>query len=422
MRSSASGKDLLHELGLNRAASPAGTVFYPGTYRLVSPAETVARVSELMPVMGITRIANVTGLDRIGVPVVMVCRPNARSLAVSQGKGLDLDSARASGLMESVETYHAEHITLPLKLCSYEELRYTSTVVDVADLPRPAGGLFDPHRPLLWIEGYDLLQAEAVWVPYEAVHSNYTLSQLPGMGSFISSTNGLASGNHLLEAISHGLCEVVERDAGCLWALRPDAVRQSTRVSLDSVDDPACCSVLARLREAGVAADVWEITSDIALPAFRCTIREVREDRLHPIYPASGSGCHPARHVALLRALTEAIQSRLTAIAGSRDDLFRSRYEEFYDPDLFGERHEAAGDDPRRRYPGASWQGETLDELVGWELEQLERAGVLRVIVIDLTKDEMRLPVARVVVPGLEFSHGGRPVSLGRRARRAMER
>ena len=29
--------------------------------------------SPLMPVMGMTRIANVTGLDIIGVPVVMVC-------------------------------------------------------------------------------------------------------------------------------------------------------------------------------------------------------------------------------------------------------------------------------------------------------------------------------------------------------------
>lgn len=60
--------------------------------------------------MGITRVADVTGLDRIGIPVVMVCRPNARSLAVSQGKGIDIEAATVSGLMESVELYHAEHI------------------------------------------------------------------------------------------------------------------------------------------------------------------------------------------------------------------------------------------------------------------------------------------------------------------------
>ena len=83
-----------------------------GTHRQRPPAETVARVRQLMPVMGITRVANVTGLDFVGVPVVMVTRPNSRSLAVSQGKGLDLDTAKASGLdgvrrVISCGTHHA---------------------------------------------------------------------------------------------------------------------------------------------------------------------------------------------------------------------------------------------------------------------------------------------------------------------------
>ncbi len=46
-----------------------------GTHRTVSPTETLARAGRFMPDLGITRIANVTGLDRIGIPVVMVCRP-----------------------------------------------------------------------------------------------------------------------------------------------------------------------------------------------------------------------------------------------------------------------------------------------------------------------------------------------------------
>jgi YcaO-like protein with predicted kinase domain len=92
--------------------------FRAGTHRTVPPEETLRRGWRLAPIMGITRIANVTGLDTVGVPVVMVCRPNARSLAVSQGKGLDLPAAKASGLMESIEVYHAETITLPLRLGS----------------------------------------------------------------------------------------------------------------------------------------------------------------------------------------------------------------------------------------------------------------------------------------------------------------
>ena len=106
--------------------------FRHGTHRLISPDATVEWVRPHMAAMGITRIANVTGLDRIGVPVVMVCRPNSRSLAVSQGKGLDLAAAKASGLMESVETYHAERIGHPRRYASMDELSRTERVVDAA--------------------------------------------------------------------------------------------------------------------------------------------------------------------------------------------------------------------------------------------------------------------------------------------------
>ena len=101
------------------------------------PRRRLKRIGPLTSQMGITRVANITGLDRIGVPVVMVCRPNSRSIAVSQGKGLDLAAAKASGLMEAVETFHAETITSSLKLGTYRELGRTHPLVDVAALPRP---------------------------------------------------------------------------------------------------------------------------------------------------------------------------------------------------------------------------------------------------------------------------------------------
>src|SRR2546425_9776725 len=78
--------------------------------RTVTPADTIARVAPFLRAAGITRIANVTGMDTIGIPTVMVTRPNARSLSVSQGKGVDLQAAKASGIMESIEQWHAERI------------------------------------------------------------------------------------------------------------------------------------------------------------------------------------------------------------------------------------------------------------------------------------------------------------------------
>ena len=128
--------------GLAVPADPAAKGFTGSTHRLVSPEETLSRVGPYLPVMGITRVANVTGLDSVGIPVVMVTRPNSRSVSVSQGKGVDLAAAKASGVMESIESYHAESIDLPLKLGSHEDLRYKNAIVDVERLPR----LLDRHH------------------------------------------------------------------------------------------------------------------------------------------------------------------------------------------------------------------------------------------------------------------------------------
>lgn len=102
-----------------KADNTAVKVYQHGTHRSAAPTKTIARLLPYLSDMGITRIANVTGLDRIGIPVVMVTRPNSRSVSVSQGKGLDLDAAKASALMEAVEVWHAEQVDLPMIYGSY---------------------------------------------------------------------------------------------------------------------------------------------------------------------------------------------------------------------------------------------------------------------------------------------------------------
>jgi YcaO-like protein with predicted kinase domain len=384
---------------IDLTSGPAKT-FRDGTHRLVSPEQTVERVRPHLAAMGITRVANVTGLDYLGIPVVMVCRPNSRSLSVAQGKGLDLAAARASGLLESIETYHAEHIRRPLKLGSFSELRADHRLVDPAELPSMQGSAYHSHYPLLWIEGYDLIGEAPTWVPYELVHVNYSVPFPAGSGCFPATSNGLASGNHLLEAISHAICEVVERDATTLGFFAAAKAKERSRVDLDSVDDPDCRGVLDTYQRAGFAVGVWEVTSDVGIAAFVCAIVERNADGVvRPFSAAEGRGCHPTRRVALLRALTEAAQSRLTAIAGSRDDLSRSDYQGVQR----GGDALAAGDGQLRRFADApNWEGETFVDDVRWQLERLRAIGIQQVVAVDLTREEFGIPVVRVVIPGLE--------------------
>ena len=390
-------------VGESVAANGTPKVLRQGTHRSESLDYTLKRAMRLAPVMGITRIANVTGLDTVGIPVVMVCRPNSRSVAVSQGKGIDLASARASGVMEAVELYHAETITLPLRLATYEELRYQHSMVEVHELPRRSTSRFHPNLRILWCEGRELLSGAHVLVPYELVHTNYTTPLPDGHGCFLASSNGLASGNELIEAISHAICEVVERDATTLWKLRKEE-KQNDRLDLDSVDAPICQEILRKLERAGLSVAVWDITSDIRIATFACSIVPRDDNALWHRAVASGFGCHPAREIALIRALTEAAQTRLTLISGLRDDFRRDTYEELLDPEVIGAaRHRHLASTAVRRFDDVPTQdGATFEEDVAWELKCIRKARGRQVVVVDLTKPEFALPVVRVIVPGLE--------------------
>jgi ribosomal protein S12 methylthiotransferase accessory factor len=238
--------------------------------------------------------------------------------------------------MEAIELYHAEHIELPLRLACYEEIRHRQAVVDPARLPSVAGSRFHPHLPLLWIEACDLFSERAVWIPYEVVSMNYTLPMPPGSGCFASSSNGLASGNHLLEALSHAICEVVERDAVTTWGCLGAQARRRTRLDLSTVDDTASLRAIGCFEQARVTCVVWDATGDVGLACFVCLIVDRESSPFRAVVAAGGMGCHPDRDVALLRALTEAAQSRLTVIAGSRDDQHRGRYRRSTDSESLG--------------------------------------------------------------------------------------
>ncbi|MDH3660615.1 MAG: YcaO-like family protein [Alphaproteobacteria bacterium] len=396
--------------------------YHRGTHRTVAPETTLARVEPLMGEMGITRIANVTGLDDIGVPVVMVCRPNSRSISVSQGKGADLAAAKASGLMEAVETYHAERITLPLKLASANELRADHALIDVDRLPRAVDSRYHADLPILWIEGLDLVDDQPLWLPYELVHTNYTLPEPTGSGCFPANTNGLASGNHVLEATAHGIYEVIERDALTLWRLQ-DATRVKRSLDRNSIDDPACLALLDKFEKAGLDVMVWDVTSDVGVACFQCLLIGRDEDDTEPEF---GAGCHPAREVALLRALTEAAQARTTYIAGSRDDFSPGIYSTAARSLRRSACRELMARPCRSLAFGSipSFNADSLAEDIAWTLERLKKVGIDQVVAVDLTQPRFEIPVVRVVVPGLEgvFKDEQSDYVAGQRAKTAMER
>lgn len=398
----------------------AKKTWYRGTHRAAAPSETLERFCRHARALGITRLADVTGLDYLGIPVFMAVRPNARSLSVAQGKGLDAAAARASAFMEAAELDHAERIACRPVVASYAKLKKRAEVVDPFRLPRLRGTTFDAGKRIAWLDGVALDGNARIFVPLELVDADFTVGRRALSGAFLRSTNGLASGNHFLEAVCAGLAEAIERDATFLWGLRGEAEQAGRRLDLQSIDDPDCRALINRLVDSGMAVAAWDTTTDIGVASFMCRIGEAPGNTRSRLGTFFGYGCHLARGIALLRAVTEAVQSRLTAIVGARDDL---RSDDYTVPDtedtliaLALDAREAAGarrcfqEVPTRE--SRDFEKDLRDLLAG-----LRRAGLDQAIVVDLTRPKLGVPVVRVIVPGLEVATTQDHCAPGPRAR-----
>lgn len=393
-----------------------------GTHRTRTPEETLASNRTFMPRMGITRLANVTGLDRIGLPVCVAVRPNSRSLATSQGKGETLAAAMVSALMESIELWHAEHLDLPVRYASHLELAETSSVMEMTEAPVRADARYDSRRAIQWVEGYDLIGQCCRWLPLELVSMN--LVRQPGQSAiFLESSNGLSSGNHVAEAAVHALAEVIERDAMSLWELYSPVLRKARQVDLATVRDPALVRIIDELHAKGIVIGVWDVTTDLGVPTYSCVILE-DPDSAHwrPIPAYFGNGTHLSPVIALSRAIHEAIQSRLTAISGSRDDMFHADFVRAGNRDDLGRMI----DHLRSPAPKLAFReqelpiGDSVEEDLITLLDRLKAAGANSVMLVDLTRSDIGIPVVKVVVPALEpyFTALYQP---GARARRLAE-
>lgn len=370
------------------AGDDAAKACWSGTHRALSPEQTLQWIEPLFPVVGITRLADVTWLDEIGIPVYQAVRPDSWTLSVSQGKGLTPDLAKVSAAMESIESWHAERV------------RPGDTVATVADMESECGyrvgdlSLEPRHhlRPglqLRWTRARRLDGGADEFLPSDYLCLDGRVRPVWTPPLFILSSNGLASGNTFDEAALHGLYEVIERDA----LSRAETVDPHF-LDLTHVDG-AAAGVLEQLTAAGIDVRVEVLPSPTGLACFRATIWS----EMFPVLFA-GAGTHLDRDVALCRALTEAAQSRATEIAASRDDRTSGSY-----------RRARTGRTPKPAPPprDAVVEYDAITNVRNQTLAQDVRDAVAAVVAVtgrsplvaDHTVDEIGIPVVRVVSPGL---------------------
>lgn len=393
--------------------------FSAGTHRAVSPEQTFATIRPYLARAGVTRIADVTRLDHVGVPTTLAIRPNALTMACSSGKGVTIDQANVSGAMEAFELYAAETAELPAIRASYRDLAASHDAPAVANLPLSENNLFSLDWPFHWCFGWDLITQAEVPVPYATVGMSRSEAHALNLGAFQASSNGLGAGNSFLEAIASALYETIERDA--MACRHHAAVYNGQALPLfreaELRSRPLVAQVLDKCDRADVRVVVYDSTNDIGVPTF-VAIAYDRTD--HGVGLMRGSGTHLDPEIAVLRAITEALQARLNFIAGSRDDIFRSafaRARSNWRP-MMNKLERAFQEDTPAGRLGPSCANETFEQDVTTLLNHIRAIGLPHVVVFDLTPEDFPIHVVRVIVPGLEgyMHHGYRP---GPRARAA---
>ncbi|MEA3487929.1 MAG: YcaO-related McrA-glycine thioamidation protein [Euryarchaeota archaeon] len=369
-----------------------------GTHRVVPPAATLARVESKMPVAGVEKVTDITGLDRIGIPVFTCIRPSAEGGAVSlyNGKGTTAEEARVSALMEAIERYSAEVKDRELIEDSYVQLSKHENALNPNELILPGYVKNIDEISIPWVAGYDLIQEEEIYVPASAVFHPLP-SRYDRVRLFRTNTSGLASGNELEEAIFHGLAELVERDAWSLVELTRNT-GAVVRIREERVRD-----LMAKFADADVSVLIRDITSDVGIPTFAAVSDDLRLK--DPTLLTTGMGTHTDARVAILRALTEVAQSRLTQIYSAKQN-----------PAIKDMRRIMGYEWMRKKNKHWFTNSESIEfenvesrnsvdflDDINYTIERIRDVGLERVVVVDLTCEEIGVPVVRVIVPGLEM-------------------
>ncbi len=368
------------------------------------PEATLEAIAPALRSCGVTRAASITHLDNLGIPVWISVRPGARTVQISCGKGVTDPASKVSALMEACELHLAEN-PRPERLwrggmAQLEKAEPDARILPPTELADPLERYFSPDFACEWTAGVDLATGERIFAPSSMVY----FMRRPSF--FDTSSNGLASGNTRAEAELHALYEVIERDAMCAMRVggRLKFRERGRVIDPGSVAFPLARLIIDRCVEQGNRVVLLALPAPVPVTACWALLLSEKSISTRTLVNP-GFGAHADPNVALTRALTEAAQSRVGKIQGSRDDVLpmvglprQSRPYRVLNnlkSDTDWAEIEA---EPRLKLPPAP--ADAAAALV----RELTRRGKGPVYRFDLSCPEKRLPCVKIVAPRLAFS------------------
>jgi ribosomal protein S12 methylthiotransferase accessory factor len=404
-----------------------------GTSRIQPVEETLKKVNPLVKQIGITRVADITDMDRLRIPNYSAVLPGTEDyIWVYSGKGPTKNHAKASVIMESIERFSSLPANYEGKILTgkYKELSKSYDVLKYDEVIEPLSFQLTDEMNMDYCIGYDLISQKDILIPSSLAIFRYNPNP-PSINPYsFFHTNGLASGNVMEEAICHALCEVIERDAVSIAEFSSSAFQYHllktiengflnngilirslesknfiddntvySDIDLNGLDYPPVKKIVREFHKCQISLKVKDITTEIGIPTFiASSVEWVNHDYG---YLVEGHGTHPDSRIALMRAITEVSQSRAANIQGSRDDLRKMKYDPQNSDENKSWQFMASPKKKAFTEVNSFYNDDILDD-IKLILGNLKNKGFKNAIVVNLTNSRLQVPVVRIIVPGLE--------------------
>lgn len=345
--------------------------------------------------LGVTRIARITGLDRLGVEVASAIRPGGHVLQVTNGKGTSRGMAALGALLEAAELVGAERARFD-RFGDEASLAARGTAVIGPGALDPSLGEEARRVRIAWRLGEDLVRGGPVLVPAQAVHCPPPDGPSLGPALLQWTSNGMGAHTSVAAAVLHAVLELAERDQLARAFPEGFTEREVRRRLIDPASlvavAPEAAGLALELEARGLRVMLLDATGELGLPCATALLLEPGG----PVPLAAGYACRTGRDRALVAALHEACQSRATEIHGAREDVDEAgeREEELDVPLIQGRRD--AGEMPDLRTT-------TPEKALKAVLARFAKAGVGQVAAVPLDAPA-GFHVVRAVAPGMLLS------------------
>ncbi|NEP57952.1 MAG: TOMM precursor leader peptide-binding protein [Symploca sp. SIO2G7] len=402
-----------------------------GGHRFCSPEETFQTYQHhISPITGVVR--ELSKINSSGLMHTYVAKHHFRNVfddlaglrqnigGRSSGKGRTDSQARASGFGEAIERYSGvfqgnevrtqasyqqlgEQAIHPNQCLNFSQQQYQNREQWNAECQgwfQKVPALFDEARVIDWTPVWSLTEQDFKSLPTAYCYYGYPQ---PSPWDCWADSNGCAAGNTIEEAILQGFMELVERDCVALWWYNR---LPKPKVDLDSFDEPYFQNLQQYYQS--LNRDLWvlDLTSDLQIPCFAAISsrkgREVEDILL-------GYGAHFDPKIAISRALTE-VNQILPNVLSFKDDGTTN-----YPPsaDILAVRWWQTATLANQSYlvtdsqmtPKKSSDYPPLasdDLLADLQLcQQIVEQNGLELLVLDQTRPDIGLRVAKVIIPGM---------------------